>query len=228
MSLSSFFRTWLPLLILTTVVVLNWPTGKLDFGNTSPWAGLILEVEVSDPEGSEPGLILAGLPVQDIEGQPGLFVCGIAEWDPNESSEPLLLAGRVEDLRLQQVILLQETVSLHRKPGIRFVLHTLPKNTVPTDLIGGLIQGTSLRLKPVSQSSEPVSVDIGPERARRDFRVEFDKDSQRRWHGDPTRFVTLWNDQMATAPEDLGPYLHGQVTIPATASADGVVKEEGR
>ena len=228
MSLSTFVRTWLPLLILATVVILNWPTGKLDFGNTSPWAGLILEVEVREPEGSEPGLVLAGLPVQDIAGQPGLFVCGVAEWDPSENSEPLLLAGRVEDLRLQQVILLQETVSLHRKPGIRFVLHTLPKNTVPSDLIGGLIQGTSLRLKPTAQSSEPLTVDIGTERGRCDYGVEFDKESQRRWHGDPARFVTLWNDQMAPAPEDLGPYRHGRVTIPASASADGVVKEDGR
>lgn len=228
MSLSSFVRTWLPLLILATVVIFNWPTGKLDFGNTSPWAGLILEVEVSQPLAAQPGLILAGLPVQDIEGKAGLFVCGAAEWNPGASAQPTLLAGRVEELRLQRAILLQETVALHRSPLIRLVLHQLPPSTNPTDLVGSLVQGDTLKLRPVSPDSEPVLLNIGPERAKKEFRVEFDEKTQRRWRGEPARFRTLWEDQKASDASLLEPYRHGKIVFPASASTDGVATEEGR
>ena len=228
MSLSSFVRTWLPLLILATVVIFNWPTGKLDFGNTSPWAGLILEVEVSQPLAAQPGLILAGLPVQDIEGKAGLFVCGAAEWNPGASAQPTLLAGRVEELRLQKAILLQETVALHRSPLIRLVLHQLPPSTNPTDLVGSLVQGDTLKLRPISPESEPVLLNIGPERAKKEFRVEFDEKTQRRWRGEPARFRTLWKDQEASDASLLEPYRHGKIVFPAQASTDGVATEEGR
>ena len=228
MSLSSFVRTWLPLLILATVVIFNWPSGKLDFGNTSPWAGIILEVDLPEPLANEPGLILAGLPVQDIQGQPGLFVCGAVEWKPGVASQPILLAGRVDELRLQQAILLQETIALHRSPLIRFVLHQLPPATSVTDLIGSLIQENSLKLRPVSPNSQPVLLDIGPERAKKEYRVEFDKETQIRWRGEPARFRALWEDQLASDAQLLEPYRHGKVVFPATAPADGVATEEGR
>lgn len=228
MSVSSFVRTWLPLLILATVVIFNWPTGKLDFGNTSPWAGLILEVEIPEPMAADSGLILAGLPVQDIGGEAGLFVCGAVEWKPGSASQPILLAGRVEELRLQKVILLQETVALHRSPLIRFVLHRMPAATASNDLIGSFVQGETLKLRPVSPNSEAVFLDIGPERAIQEYRVEFDEKAQRRWRGEPARFRTLWEDQLASDASLLEPYRHGKIVFPAPAPTDGVATEEGR
>jgi len=63
MSLGTFVRTWLPLVILLALIVKIWPTGKLDFGNTTPWAGLILEIDTSTISDLNPGVIVAGLPV---------------------------------------------------------------------------------------------------------------------------------------------------------------------
>ncbi len=228
MSLNSFVRTWLPLLLLAALIIFNWPSGKLDFGNTSPWAGLIYEVDVSPPKGENSSLILACLPVQDLSGQPGFFVCGAVTWEAGGSSIPILLAGRVDDLRLQQVNLMQETVDLHRNPHISFLLHDLPEGSIPVEMIGGLIQGNTLKLKPASPNVDPLLVDIGPQSALLEIKAKFDKKKQKRWRGEPARFQQLWSQQFADDPSLLAPYRHGEVSFPVSASSDGVVTEEGR
>ncbi|OUU19952.1 MAG: hypothetical protein CBC13_11730 [Planctomycetia bacterium TMED53] len=228
MSLNTFVRTWLPLLLLVILIIFNWPSGKLDFGNTSPWAGLIFELDAAPPSGESPGLLLGCLPVMDLKGEEGFFVCGAVEWKASQDLAPLLMAGRVEDLRLQKINLLQETVDLHRNPRITFLLYDLPADSNPVELVGGLIQGETLKLKPTSPEVAPFLLNIGPMRAKRVHRVDFDEETQKRWRGEPARFQQLWRQQKADDATLLAPYMHGKITIPGPASPDGVVTEEGR
>ncbi|MDG2084210.1 MAG: hypothetical protein P8K66_04500 [Planctomycetota bacterium] len=228
MSLGTFVRTWLPLIILLALIVKIWPTGKLDFGNTTPWAGLILEIDTSTISDLNPGVIVAGLPVQDLEGEKGLFICGAVEWTGISGISPILLAGRVDDLRLQKVILLQETVELHRSPQVIFSVRNLPKGTLPVEMVGSLLQGEQLQLKPVSKDTASLVVDLGPERARIEHFVKYDAESQNRWMGDPTKFQKLWQDQEKDDSALLAPYRHGNLKFLNSPSSDDVVTGEGR
>ena len=134
----------------------------------------------------------------------------------------------MDDLRLQKVILLQETVELHRSPQLIFSVRNLPKGTLPVEMVGSLLQGEQLQLKPVSKDTASLVVDLGPERARIEHFVKYDGESQNRWMGDPTKFQKLWQDQEKDDSTLLAPYRHGNLKFLNSPSPDDVVTGEGR
>ncbi len=229
---TNFWRTLLPLILLSALIIAIWPTEPLDFGSSSPWDGLVILVEDMSHTGTdiEPSMLLiASIPATDAQGKACSLIIGTAVTDGSDPL-PLLLSGETDALRLQRIQLVDKPIELFR--SIRGELRAFPvhKDLAPDHLLGGILLGQTATPPGSIDGAPRDPIDIGSPLLSTLFEARCDPELQRRWRSERHNFRELWNRARDAKPRQLEAFIHGRVsmskeTIPAR---DAVVPRKGR
>ncbi|MEC9477047.1 MAG: hypothetical protein VX764_08425 [Planctomycetota bacterium] len=207
----NFWRTALPMILLAALIFWNWPTEPVDFGSTSPWAGLVLEVDTSALE-NPPLLLIASLPAKDEHQKQCSLIVGTALWQ-REGKVPLLLDGETDLLRLQKLELDDETTVLYRKTRGFIGAYPISSDDNVDKMIGGILYGDKIIPAWSSNSDQPVVLQIPGALHVVDFEILHDDQNKKRWRSNRSDFRQLWDQAESENPELLKPFLHGEVAI---------------
>ncbi len=230
--LTNFWRTLLPLILLTALIIIIWPTEPLDFGSSSPWDGLVILVEDMNHTGTDiepPLLLIASIPATDAQGQSCSLIIGTTVTDGSDPL-PLLLSGETDALRLQRIQLVDKPIELFR--SIRGELRAFPvrEDLQPELLVGGILLGQKVTPPGSIDGGPRDSIDIGIPLLSTLFEARCDPQEQLRWRSERHNFRELWIRARDAKPRQLEAFIHGRVSMSKELipGRDAVVPRKGR
>jgi len=213
-SMSNFWRTAFPLIVLAGLIISIWPTEPLDFGSNSPWDGLVVQIENSSELNSS-SLLIASLPGVDQDGASASLIVGYCLPDGTDPL-PILLNARTDALLANRFRFADELPEMYRQIRGQIHIFDLTDSVDPDRLLGGVLTvgDTFTRIVPSAVGKETPSTPLSLPTpiGTVSFEARCDENHQR-WRSPRRDFRELWNRASADEESDLTPFIHGTATI---------------
>ncbi len=218
----SFFRFWLPLLLLGGLVVFLFPKFGPREERTAreAWDGMVVLVSLPEVP-TEPLRLLATMPLRTTGAVEELWVIGDTAIPAGTRSAPLLLgtpAGTELSRRLSRRVIRDRSQLYSATPTV-ILYRAEDIGASRASLLGAIVRTTSATGDPgVLPSMELIDASgrkplPAPLFEKRET-VTLEPSRDRRWIGNPKSFSADWAHFKELNPGGLTPFIHARWTLP--------------
>ena len=215
----SFFRFWLPFILLGGLVVLLFPKFGPREERTAreAWDGMVILFTLEQAPES-PFYLLATMPLRTNDGAEEFWVIGETPIEAGAKSAALLLGtppGSDLSRRLSRRVIRDRSQLYSAEPLVK-LYRAADFGTRPSAMIG-----TILRTVPGSSTGEQIDakarVSIPLPVFEQTMTVTLEPARDRRWVGSPASFHSDWSRFKELSPGGMTPFIHERAVLPATA-----------